>query len=284
MNEKETKIVEETIETKEEKEIQSEEVQEAQEEQESIAKVEQEKMPQNEPNVTILEEEKETIEQEKAEIKKRKDLPENEQETKTVDGLHRYTKVILIISILLVIAAMVFSTVFALMNKSNDCIVDGVSIKGIDISGLTREEATNALNEVLEEQGKKNIILKHADFETAITPEQIEMDFKLSEAIDLAHGIGRTGKVLKDNYDIINAKLAKIDINPGYSYNDELLTDFIISTQEGLPDIVKQSGYSVNDSNLIIDKGQTGVAIEQENLKKQIVETSQDFRSRRSYD
>lgn len=249
MKEKEVETIEETIEIEEKQEVEMEKTEE----------VKQEEITKQEPEATVLEEK---IEEE----------PEILEEAKKVDGLYRYTKVIAIVSAILLIAVMVFSVIFALMNKGNDKIVKGVSIKGIDVSNLTKEQVAEQLNQVLEKQLKKDIILKHGDFETVVTPEQIETNFKLEETIDLAYSIGRTGNILKDNYDILNANLCKIDINPAYSYKDELLTNFITSTEGNLPDAVKQSSYSVEGSNLIIDKGQAGVVIEKENLKKQIVE------------
>lgn len=260
MKEKEIEIVENNNET-EEKEIKQENVEELKNNEEI-----------DNGNVEELEN---NLEEQADILVEEKTIANSEQkETKKSDGLQRYTKIIAIVSILLIIGLMIFSTIFAFMNKKSDRIVDGVFVKGIDVSGLTREEATNKINEMFKNQLKKDITLKHNEFETVVTPEQIEMNFKLNEAIDLAYGIGRTGKILKDNYDIINAKLSKIDINPAYSYNSEILTDFILSTEGNLPDIVKQSSYSIDGDKLIIDKGQKGVAIEQESLKKQIVEAS----------
>jgi hypothetical protein len=78
---------------------------------------------------------------------------------------------------------------------------------------------------------QKDVTLVHSDYEISISPEQIEMDFKVTDAINLAYNIGRTGSILKDNYDILNASLTKLDISPAYSYNDEVLTSFIESTE-----------------------------------------------------
>ena len=200
------------------------------------------------------------------------EIQSKQEENEKKDKLHWYTKIIVVVSVLLLISVMVFSVIFALMNKNSDKIVEGIFVKGIEISGLTKEEATAKLNEIFTNHLKKDIVLKHNEFETAITPEQIETNFNITEAVDLAFSVGRTGKILKDNYDIINAKFAKIQINPAYSYNNELLSDFIVSVQGNLPDIVKQSSYSVDGEKLIIDKGQKGVEIQQEVLKKQISE------------
>lgn len=291
MKEKEIEKIEEIVETKEKNNVREQEKESSEtvkkgKKKKSVKQVQEE---QSEEKIEV--EEKEQQEQIKEQViektdatileSKTEEVKGAQEENKKADGLHRYTKVITVISVLLVIAAMIFSTIFALLNKTNEKIVKGVFVKGIDVSQLTKQEASEKLNKVFSNEIKKDITLKHADFETVVTPEQIEMNFKLSEAIDFAYSIGRTGKVLKDNYDIINASLSKIEINPAYSYNDEVLTNFITSTQGNLPDIVQQSSYSIDGDKLIIDKGQKGVCIDQESLKKQIVDKSVEFRTRK---
>lgn len=187
------------------------------------------------------------------------------------DKLHKYTIAITIISIILFIGLVIFSTAFALANKFSDKIVSGISISGIDVSGLTYDEAKEKVSKIYDEKIKQDIILKHNDYETSLIPEQIEANFNLQEALDTAYSIGRSGKVLKDNYTIINARLNKIDIKPAFSYNENALTEFINSTSTNLPDAVKQSSYSVENNNVIITKGQKGVVINLEELKTSIV-------------
>lgn len=218
------------------------------------------------PDVSILEDEQEEIGKE-------------EQPKTKKDALHKYTIFIAVISVLLLIGLGIFSTVFALMNRSSDKIVNGIYVKGIDVSGLTKEEAINKVNDIFVEKLKQNITLKHNEYETSISPEQMEMNFGVQDSIDMAYSVGRTGKILKDNYTIINAGLTKLEVNPAYQYNEKVIDDFITSAQGDLPDAVKQSGYSVEGNNLLISKGEKGVVINQEKLKKSIIDESVNITS-----
>ncbi|MCI8352871.1 MAG: hypothetical protein HFJ58_04675 [Clostridia bacterium] len=101
-------------------------------------------------NVTILEQTEKTME--------KIDEPENEtskinKKTK-VDFLHKYTIAITVISILLFIGLIVFSTVFALINRNSDKIVNGVYINDIDVSELNIEEAKEKLMRNISKQIK----------------------------------------------------------------------------------------------------------------------------------
>ena len=252
-------------------------------------KEEIEKKIEQEEKIIVKEEQ---MQEQKAEPIKQENIEENvameeekiePKENEEIKPKKKHSKMFVIFSILVIIAIMAFSTVFALMNKVSDKIIYGISIKGIDVSGLTMEQATDKMNNAFEEQWKKDITLKYEDFETVVTPEQIEMKFNVDEAVKLAYSIGRTGSILKDNYSIINANISKQDISVGYSYNEDALTDFITSTGGNLPNLVQQSSYSIDGSNLIIDKGQKGICIEEETLKKQIVQECSTLRRKSSY-
>lgn len=202
------------------------------------------------------------------------------QEEQSIDGtknsekndiLHKYSILITIISMLLFIGLAIFSTIFALTNRNSNKIVSGISVKGIDVSGLTYNEAYEKVAKVYSEKMKQNITLKHNEYETSITPEQIEAKFKIQEAIDTAYNYGRSGKVLKDNYSIVYAGISKIDINPAFSYNEKALSDFIDSTSNNLPDAVKQSDYYVDGDKLIINKGEAGLEVKKQELNSSII-------------
>ena len=51
-----------------------------------------------------------------------------------------WTKLLIIIIVILVIGIL-FSTIFALININNSKILSGISIEGIEVSGLSKEEA-----------------------------------------------------------------------------------------------------------------------------------------------
>lgn len=197
---------------------------------------------------------------------------ENENNKKK-DILHKYSILITIISILLFVGLAIFSTIFALTNRNSNKIVSGISIKGIDISGLTYNEAYEKVAIVYSEKMKQNITLKHNEYETSLTPEQIEANFKVQEAIDTAYTYGRSGKVLKDNYAIVYAGMAKIDINPSFSYNEKVLSDFITSTESNLPDAVKQSEYYIDGDKLVINKGEAGLEVKKQELNSSIIKS-----------
>ncbi len=195
------------------------------------------------------------------------------------DGLHKYTIIITIISIVLFVALAVFSTIFALLNINSNKIVSGISIQGIDVSNLTYDDAKQKVSALYEDKLNKNLILQHNEQQTELSATQIEGKFDIDATLNIAYGIGRSGKVLKDNYTIINTHINKLDITPSFIYNEKILTDFIQSTSDNLQDKVKQSSYSIDGTKLKIYKGEKGFSIKVDELKNEIVANMADLNS-----
>ena len=65
---------------------------------------------------------------------------------------------IAIISILILV--LIFSVIFALININNEKIFDNISIMGIDVSNMTREEANKAVNDVINAKISEELFLK----------------------------------------------------------------------------------------------------------------------------
>lgn len=174
---------------------------------------------------------------------------------------------------MVVFLAVLVSIIFSLINLNNTKIMKGVSIKKIDVSGLTIEEAKQKLNEIVKLELEKNIELKYKDFEMTISPEQIEMDYDIESAVQEAYEVGRKENIILNNYDILNALLIKKNIEPKFSYNEEKMDELITDISKKLPDSVAESAYYIEDNYLIITKGHYGTVIKAESLKEAILDS-----------
>ena len=60
----------------------------------------------------------------------------------------RLKKFLLILFFIILFVLFVFSVIFSLININNTKILDGISINEIDVSGLSKDEATNLITEL----------------------------------------------------------------------------------------------------------------------------------------
>ena len=87
---------------------------------------------------------------------------------------------------ILIIIAIFCSTIFALVNINNDKIISGVSIAGVDVSGLTREEATAKIKNICQEKIDKEIEIQYQDYETTLNPTIMEVQYEVENAAEEA--------------------------------------------------------------------------------------------------
>ena len=143
------------------------------------------------------EDEKDVKKEEKVEAKKfEKAKGKAKKVKKTVENMSEGKKkrkwvIPVVILAILVITMMFASTIFALLNLNNEKIISGVSIVGIDVSGLTKEEAKAKITEVYQPKKETEITIEYEDFETTINPTVIEVDYKVEEAVEEAFLTGR---------------------------------------------------------------------------------------------
>lgn len=180
-------------------------------------------------------------------------------------------KKILIVSFIGTFILMLFSTIFAILNINNENIVNGIKIEGINVSKLTREEAYKKINERLEIVKKQEIQIKYNDYVKSITPEQIELDIDIKNAVDNAYKIGRNNNIIIDNYQILLSKIFKKNLKLSMNYNDEILKDIIKNIEEEIPGKMENYSYEIDNDKLIITNGKNGIIVEENKLKENVL-------------
>ena len=276
---------EETKEVENEKKTEQEEIQKREnskkEEKKKKEKVEVVKKEEKEEQKNNKKEKEEKKEKEPEFKKSEENSKKQEKEMSKMEndkkkkGKRKYIVIGVIIGILLLIGLFV-STIFALVNVSNENIVNGVSIAGIDVSGLSKEEAKAKIEDVYNEKKEKDIPLKHGEYETTLSPVLMEVNYKIDEAVENAYSIGKNSNIFVNNYDILFALITKKDIPLEMTLNEEVTKQTIEDMNINLPDVVIESSYSVEDDELIITKGKAGIIIDTDSLLTQVKDRLND--------
>ena len=179
-----------------------------------------------------------------------------------------YTLIIMI-TIIMVIA--VFSTIFAFLNMSNSNIISGVSIKGIDVSNLSKEDATKKVEAIFNAQLSENITAKYNDFEATISLEKIQAEYEVNKLIDEAFLIGRSDNIIQNNYEILYVAIFNKNISPELKYKEKELDSIVSEISLAIPGAVQEYTYHIEDEELIITKGKDGKTVDKEKFKEDIL-------------
>ena len=94
----------------------------------------------------------------------------------------KHTKGIVITICILVFLLIlgILSTIFALLNVNSDKIISGISILGIDVSGLTQEEANTKVSENLNSRLETNLVFSHNGTLYNVLPSQLECSYDIT--------------------------------------------------------------------------------------------------------
>ena len=246
------------------------------EKEENKEKITKSKEEEKEESKEIKETKKVKKEENETKFKKSEEKPkeqEKEMDKMENDNKKKSKKKFIIIGIIIVVLLLIglfVSTIFALINIGNEKIIGGISIAGVDVSGLSKEEAKSKLEEIYNPKKEKEIKLKYNEYETTISPVLMEVDFKIDQAIENAYSIGKNSNIFINNYDILFALINKKDIDLDMTINEEVTRQTIEDMNISLPNVVVESSYSIEEDELIITKGKAGIKIDTDKLIQQI--------------
>lgn len=182
---------------------------------------------------------------------------------------------IIVIALILIIL-LLFSTVFSLLNLGKQTMAKGVSIKGIDVSNLTLEEATNKINEAINIELMLGIKLKQGEnYSVDFDVNQIQYTYDIANSVKEAYQIGKSDNVIVNNYTLLKTAFFGKNIEMQSHYNEDSLNDILDDIASKVPGLVVEASYYREGDQLIIDKGQTGIAIKKDKLKKAILQNIQ---------
>ena len=153
-------------------------------------------------------------------------------------------KMLVIVFLIILFILLIFSVFFSLININNNNILNGISINNIDISGLSKEDATSKLSDIINNKKEKNLNIKtNSDEEITETYDYLEVNYNLNDCINKAFNIGRSSNIFKNNFEILSLLFNKQNINLNIEINDEKLNLLCKELSSNLENKVIQSSY-----------------------------------------
>lgn len=180
-------------------------------------------------------------------------------------------KKMFIIAAIIVIILLVLSTGFALVNVSNENIIAGITVDGIKVQGLSKEQLKELVENKIEEKINNEIKVYVDNEEQTILLSQIELTYNIEKAIDEAYQLGRGKNIFVNNFEILKTILLGNDINLETTYNQELLNNIVKDIKNKIPNVVINPTYCIEENELIITKGTKGLTIDEKELKNKII-------------
>lgn len=187
-------------------------------------------------------------------------------------------KIILIVFLVLIFLLLLFSVFFSLITISNNTILKGISINGIDVSGMSKEEAISTLTEMVDKKSSHHIILSTSeDSEVTTTFDYLEINYPINAVVTEAYNIGRSGNIFENNFTILGLIFHPKNLALTIELNEDNLNPLMDDISANLPNKVVQSSYYIENNQLIITKGTNGDIIDTEIFKDKLLAILNDL-------
>lgn len=206
--------------------------------------------------------------------------------TKNVLKMFKKDNIFLIYTILVAVFIGILiasGLIFYAQSQKSEQIQSGIFIKGVNVSGLSKEEAITVVSNALKEQMNDHIILTYKNHEFYVDIEQIEAKFDVEASVNFALNVAKSGNMMQDIQEHISVLMNHIDIEPILTYNEDALNKYLETIEANLPDQLVQSSYYVEDDELIITNGINGAGIVMDEMKTTIIAAIQDISYSNSY-
>lgn len=192
---------------------------------------------------------------------------------------------IAVITVVLIIVLLIVLTAFAIPTMFSNKIISGVSIGGINVSGLDKAQAVKLIEEKVTPRQKEIVKLKYGEYEKELPMEQLEVTANIEKAVDEALSKGRAENIFSNNFAVIASKFRKQDIGLEINYNEEELEKILTETGAEIPGRVQDYTYNIEENELIITKGKDGIELDVDKMKNDISDgiknISKEFKNER---
>lgn len=194
----------------------------------------------------------------------------NEESKKPSKNLLKSKKNI-IISVIVILAIIIGSigvyivSIQKKVEKWNNKIYPNVYVENVNLSGMTKEEAVDALNKDIKEPiQNKTITVKSADKSVEIKYSDLSPEYNIDETVNEAMLYGKDLNLFGKN-DLIKGKDKK-EFNLDFKYDEAKLTDYENELTEMVNQKAKNATIKVNGGSVSVAEGQDGRAIEKDKM------------------
>ena len=159
--------------------------------------------------------------------------PTRNQKRPSGGGGARIFLVVILVAIIAVGAVVIIKNLpTSAANANSDAIIEGITIDGINVAGMSKEEAYTAVNDAAQARlDNISISFSYNNKSWPFTADQLQATIDVQSVIDQAYAVGRTGESAKENRQVIEETKAtglalKTVINVDRTVLADALKDF----------------------------------------------------------
>jgi len=171
-----------------------------------------------------------------------------------------------------VMAGLELKSLAATKNEDNT-INNGIYIAGIDVSGMTAEDATTAVESYVKDLGSKTVTLMIDTNAVKVTANDLGMEWTNQEIIEEAVNLGKTGNIIQRYKALKDLENESKEYEVEISFDNEAIQNVVNSKCLAFDVEPKDASIKRESGQFVITDGQTGIGVDVDSSVK-LVEDS----------
>ena len=173
-------------------------------------------------------------------------------------------------------AVLVWTIGFQLMYAGR--IFPGVSVAGVDLSGLSPTEAATKLNQTLSYPYSGKIVLRDGGRVWVVAPAQMGMAFDASSSAQAAYKLGRSGGLFGSLDGQVRARSEGVEVPPVILFDQRVAHQYLQALSSEINQPVVEASLKVEGTDVIALPGQVGRLLDVESTLVFLSAQMQTFR------
>lgn len=136
--------------------------------------------------------------------------------------------------------------------ESDAYIYEGVYLDGVNVGGLTKEEAQKLYEEYIDSEKESKIIFSCEDNSYEVTLEEIGLSVSIEDAVEEAYAYGRRGNLLKRYKEIQELETESAVVVPEKTIDEEALTKLLEEDTEDLVVGAENASLEIKNGEIVI--------------------------------
>lgn len=168
---------------------------------------------------------------------------------------------VLVLSLVMILGAGVYAA-GKITEPEPGVIVDGVYAGNINLSGLTSDEAKEAVNEYIETLEKKTITVVTGDHEDVLNLSEVGIEWTNSEIVDEAMDLAKTGNVISRFKILSDLKRENKVFDLKLNVNSQKLNEFVEETLKSYDQEAKEPTITKKGSSFVVTDEEQGLIVD----------------------
>jgi lipoprotein-anchoring transpeptidase ErfK/SrfK len=170
---------------------------------------------------------------------------------------------------------------YAVDSSHKDEIAEGVTIGGVDVGGMTAEEARQATDEALVEPLRAPIVVRYEGVKYQLNAEKLDISADVDGMVDQALEESRDGGLPTRVWRYATGGELDVAISPQITYSNAAIDEFVAKIAAAVNRDPVNATIEPTTTTLTAVQGQDGIQVEEDKLRARVESAAQSPASER---